>query len=400
MSVSLARVESSVSRGDASLLRVRALFVLLGAAESAFVPFVPLLLHDRGLDPQAIGAELALMSAVGFAAGPLWGYLADRVIGRERTLAVCLVGTVGGALLFQFAHSEAALALTGSVAWLFRSPNMALADALALDRLGPNRRDAYGSVRLWMSASFAVGALIWGAAIETAGIGVMAPAYAAATAVNAVLVILVFRGRWPRPVEPDADARSMRVVVAGPAFMLFLVAIFLSFAPYTAAYNFAAVRIAALGGGAVFVGLAACLQAAAEVPSMIATKRLSRRLRPAYIFALGAGFSIVVYVVWSVVANPAALAAMRIVAGVGFGLTSVAMVVIVDELVPVSLRATGQAASKAVSTGIAPVVGLFGGGLVYGYLGAPALFIGAGVLTVLAVVAVRAAERTLLRSGP
>lgn len=387
-----------MSRGDASLLRVRALFVLLGAAESVFVPFIPLLLRHRGLDPQAIGAALALMSAVGFAAGPLWGYLADRVIGRERTLALCLVGTVGGAMLLQFAHGEAALTLTGSVAWLFRSPNMALADALALDRLGPNRRDAYGSVRLWMSASFAVGALAWGAVIQTAGIGVMAPAYAASTAVNAALVILVFRGRWPRPLEPEANARPMRVVVAAPAFMLFLVAIFLVFAPYTATYNFAALRIAALGGGAVFVGLAACLQAAAEVPSMMATSKLAGRLRPAHIFALGAGLSIIVYIVWAVVTNPAALAAMRIVGGLGFGLTAVAMVVIVDELVPVSLRATGQAASKAVSTGFAPVIGLFGGGLIYGYFGAPALFIVAGVLTVLAAVAVRSAERTQLRA--
>jgi PPP family 3-phenylpropionic acid transporter len=387
-----------VSRGDASLLRVRALFCLLGAAESAFVPFVPLLLLDRGLDAQALGAVLALMSAVGFAAGPLWGYLADRALGRERTLALCLVGTVGGALLLAFAHSEAALALTGSVTWFFRSPNAALADALALDRLGVSRRDAYGSVRLWMSASFAVGAIAWGAVIEAFGIGVMAPVYAACTALNAVLVVLVFRGRWPRPLRGKAATRGMGALIASPAVVLFLVALLLSFAPYSATYNFAAVRIAALGGGAMFVGLAAGLQAGAEVPSMVATIRLARRLRPAHIFAAGAAFYVIVYAVWAVVANPAALAAMRIVAGLGFGLTSVAMVVIVDELVPESLRATGQAAAKAVAMGFAPVVGTFGGGLVYGYLGPPALFVVAGILTALSAVAAQAAETAQLRA--
>jgi len=386
-----------VSRGDASLLRVRALFLLLGAAESAFVPFIPLLLLDRGLDPQALGSALALMSAVGFASGPLWGYLADRVIGRERTLAVCLAGTVAGALLLAFAHGEAALTLTGSVAWFFRSPNMALADALALDRLGTHRRDLYGSVRLWMSASFAVGAIAWGAVIESAGIGVMAPLYAACTALNALLVMFVFRGRWPRPLRADPATRSMRAVVAAPAFMLFLVALFLSFAPYSATYNFAAVRIAALGGGAVFVGLAAGLQAAAEVPSMMATRRLAPRLRPAHLFAGGAAFYVIVYAVWAVVANPAVLAAMRVVAGLGFGLTAVAMVVIVDELVPASLRATGQAAAKAVSMGFAPVIGVFGGGLVYGYLGSASLFVVAGLLTALSAIAARAAETAQLR---
>jgi MFS family permease len=387
-----------VSRGDASLLRVRALFCLLGAAESAFVPFIPLLLLDRGLDAQALGSLLALMSAVGFAAGPLWGYLADRVLGRERTLALCLVGTVGGALMLAFAHSEAALALTGSVAWFFRSPNSALADALALDRLGAGRRDAYGSVRLWMSASFAVGAIAWGAVIEAFGIGVMAPVYAACTALNALLVTLVFRGRWPRPLRADTATRGLGALVGSPAVLLFLVAVFLSFAPYSATYNFAAVRIAALGGGAVFVGLAAGLQAGAEVPSMVATIRLARRLRPAHIFAAGAAFYVIVYAVWGVVANPGALAAMRIVAGLGFGLTSVAMVVFVDELVPERLRATGQAAAKAVSMGFAPVVGTLGGGLVYGYLGPPALFVGAGILTALSAVSARSAETAQLRA--
>ena len=382
---------------DASLLRVRVLFCLLGAAESAFIPFIPLLLHDHGLDPQAIGAALALMSAVGFASGPLWGYLADRVLGRERALALCLVGTVGGAVLLSFAHGEAELVLTGSVLWLFRTPNMPLADALALDRLGSHRRDAYGSVRLWMSAAFAVGAISFGGLIEAVGIGVMAPLYAAATAVNALLVMLVFRGRWPRPIQVAGAARSLRAVIAAPAFFLFLMAVFLWFAPYSAAYNFAAVRIAMLGVGAVFVGLAAGLQAAAEVPGMLVTKRLSRTLRPAHIFAAGAAFTVLVYVVWAVVNDPAALAAMRLVAGVGFGLTSVAMVVIVDELVPVSHRATGQAAAKAVSMGFAPVVGLFGGGLVYGYLGAPTLFVVAAGLTVLAALVARSAESAQLR---
>jgi PPP family 3-phenylpropionic acid transporter len=190
----------------------------------------------------------------------------------------------------------------------------------------------------------------------------------------------------------------MGALIASPAVVLFLVALLLSFAPYSATYNFAAVRIAALGGGAMFVGLAAGLQAGAEVPSMVATIRLARRLRPAHIFAAGAAFYVIVYAVWAVVANPAALAAMRIVAGLGFGLTSVAMVVIVDELVPESLRATGQAAAKAVAMGFAPVVGTFGGGLVYGYLGPPALFVVAGILTALSAVAAQAAETAQLRA--
>jgi len=378
---------------DHSLLRVRALFCLLGFAESAFVPFLPLLLHDRGLHAQAIGALLALMAAVGFAAGPVWGYLADRAFGRERTLALCLAGTVVGALLLGFSHGVAALALSGSITWLFRAPASPLADALALDRLGIHRRDTYGTVRLWMSATFAVGAIAWGALIESVGIGVMAFLYACLVAVNAGLVALVFRGRWPQaPSRRSPASRPAGSLTGAPTVLLFLLALFLIFTPYTAGYNFAAVQLTALGGGAVFVGLAAGLQAAAEVPSMIATSRFARRLRPAQIFAAGAGFYLVVYAIWAVVHDPALLAASRAIAGLGFGLTSVGAVVIADELVPERLRATGQAASKAVSAGLAPVAGSLGGGLVFGYFGAVAMFVASAILTALSAFVAWAAE--------
>jgi MFS transporter, PPP family, 3-phenylpropionic acid transporter len=384
---------------DHSLLRVRALFCLIGFAEAAFVPFLPLLLRDRGLDPQAIGAVLALLAAVGFAAGPLWGYLADSVLGRERTFALCLAGTVGGSLLLGFSRGTIALAIAGSVTWLFRAPAMPLADALALDRLGPSRRDRYGTVRFWMSATFAIGALIWGIVIEAYGINVMAFGYACLVGVNAVLVALVFRGRWPRPLALAPQERRLGSLASTPPVLLFLIALFLIFTPYSAAYSFAAVQIAALGGGALFVGLAAGLQAAAEVPSMIATSRFAHRVRPAHVFAAGAAFSLVVYAVWAVVSDPLVLAVTRTIAGLGFGLTSVGAVVIADELVPERLRATGQAASKAVSSGLAPVAGSLGGGIVFGTLGPASFFVIAIVLTAAAAVVAWAAETAQLAAA-
>jgi MFS transporter, PPP family, 3-phenylpropionic acid transporter len=383
---------------DPSLVRIRLLFCLLGIAESAIVPFLPLLLRDRGLGVQAIGAVLALNAATGFAAGPLWGYLADRVLGRERTLALCLAATVAGAIALGFAHGVVALSIVGSALWLARSPIMALADALALDRLGAERRDAYGTVRLWMSVTFAVAAIAFGAAIELGGVDVAPFGYAALTAVNAALVVFVFRGRWPRPAPAVASGGGNPLRGAGgtaPTLVLFLVALFLIFAPYTGTYNFVAVRIATLGGGAIFIGLAAGLQAAAEVPSMIAASRFAHRLRPAHIFAAGAGFYLATYAVWSVVTTPAVLASTRVLAGFAFGLTSVGAVVVADELVPERFRATAQASSKAVTAGLAPVAGSLGGGLVYGAFGAPVMFAAAAVSTGLSAAVAWFAEASL-----
>src|SRR3954447_5124152 len=375
-----------------SLLRVRSLFCLIGFAEGAFVPFLPLLLRDRGLDAQAIGAVLALMAAVGFASGPLWGYAADRALGKERTFVVCLVGAVAGLLALGFAHGTVALAIAGSIVWLFRSPVMPLADALALDRL-EGRRDVYGRVRAWMSAAFALGAVFWGILIEQLGIDVMAFGYAMLLGVNALLVAVVFRRRWPRPAGAGPKhERRIGSLASAPPVLLFLLALFLIFGPYSTAYSFASLRIAALGGGALFVGLSAGLQAAAEVPSMIAASRWAHRLRPAYLFAAGAAFYIVVYIVWAAVDDPLVVALTRTIAGFGFGLTYVGAVVIADELVPLHLRATGQAAAKAVSSGLAPVAGFVGGGFIFGTAGPATFFLIAAALTALSALVAWAAE--------
>lgn len=379
-----------------SLLRVRALFCLLGVSESALIPFVPLVLRARGLDPQALGAMLALLAAVAFTVGPLWGLVADRVLGYERTLQISLAGTAVASLGFAVSHSVVALALAGSLLWAIRTPNMAMADSMALVRLGPERRDAYGGVRLWMSAGFALGAVVFGVLVDAVGLDLVAPLYGGLCAFNAVAFALALRGRRLGPTLPrDRAVRGPRLPLRSlPALAVFLVALFLANASYSAAYSFVAVRIAALGGGAVFVGLAACLQAATEVPSMAWTRRLSQRLHPGSVFAAGAVVYTLVNVAWAFVASPAAIASLRLVAGVGFALTYVGTVLVVDELVPERFRATGQASAKAVSGGLAPVAGSLGGGLVYGYLGPSPFFLVAAAATAVAAVVARRAEST------
>ena len=49
---------------------------------------------------------------------------------------------------------------------------------------------------------------------------------------------------------------------------------------------------------------------------------------------------------------------------------------IANELTPARLRATGQALMKSTMFGLAPIVGAFGGGLIYQTLGARLMFLG------------------------
>ncbi len=112
------------------------------------------------------------------------------------------------------------------------------------------------------------------------------------------------------------------------------------------------------------------------------------------LYALGCAIYLAVFVSWAFVTSPLWIALLRLVCGVGFGFIAVAAVVITDELIPVQLRATGQALVKSTMFGLAPIVGTLGGGLVYSALGPATLFIASGVLAATAgVVGLTAATR-------
>src|SRR5260370_33656404 len=63
---------------------LRGSYILVGVADGTLLPFVPLLLFDRGLSAPVIGAVLAVSSLTSLVAGLGWAYLADRKLRPEQ----------------------------------------------------------------------------------------------------------------------------------------------------------------------------------------------------------------------------------------------------------------------------------------------------------------------------
>ena len=357
----------------------RRLFTLLGMSEATVLPFFPLLLHERGLGPAEIGLVLAGMALASFLANPVWGYAADRRLGAERAIVASAGGSaVLAALLLLSADSTVAFAAVACLFAGWRSPLVSLADAVALERLPQEGRDDYGRVRLWLSAGWAAAVLVWGAALEAGTIELLPVLYAGMSVAVALLAYFDLGGRArrirvPEP-HPTGGGRVPRVLLA---FMLCLLLVNAAFA---ATWNFLALRILDVGGGAFLVGLGASLQAGAEVPVMRATPRLARRIGQRGIFVAGCLIYAVVFLTWGFLSDAAAITALRLIAGIGFALIYVGSVVIVDDLVPARLRATGQGWTKAISFGLAPVAGALLGGLLYEFAGARVMFVAASAL--------------------
>jgi PPP family 3-phenylpropionic acid transporter len=364
---------------------IRILFALMGVEVAAFIPFFSLFLRERGLRPDHIGFVLAAMSISGLLASTLWGHAADVIVGRLRALRATVVLAAATALVLNFVGSQlttillAATAL--SVCW---APIVPLADTLALQHLGPDRRPTYGRIRLWMSIGFAVAALAFGGLFASVGLGGMPTTFA--------LALLVFVG-WTtvadlppsRPLRDRTERRTRAIgdlIRSAPRLAAILLAALLITTGVNAIMTFVPLRIGGLGGTPLLVGLAMSLAAAVEVPIMAFSARVIGAIGLRGAFAIAALQYAAAFAALSTLSSPVLITLVVATDGIGFALLYVSVVVAVDSLVPPALRATGQGLRQTVTLGLAPIIGSAGGGLVYEGIGPGALFLAAAGMVV------------------
>jgi PPP family 3-phenylpropionic acid transporter len=382
---------SSAAIGDLNVA-----FVLIGAADATLLPFIPLYLFGRGFSAPAIGVVLASAALASFVAGPAWAYLADHRLGLENTVVVAGAAGAAVALLLPWANTTITVAAVMVAYWVARAPLIPLLDAIALQRLRTASRVGYARIRLRMSAGWAASVVLSGGLFQVAGLRLIPFVYAP-------MALLV--GLWVWRVRPRGAARQRAKPAPNPsrvrhlnpipmALSGFLVSALLLGAAFAATSNFVTLRINILGGGALLVGAAAGGSALTEVPTMAYTHVLLRYLSHRMLYVAGAGVYLLVFLAWAFVSDALATALLKLVLGVGFALTYVGAVLIADDVAPLHLRATAQALVKAVSGGLAPVIGALGGGIIFGAFGSGAMFVaaaavaaGAGVMAMIALPA-------------
>jgi len=385
-----------VATPTATLRNLNWTYVLVGAADATLLPFIPLLLVERGLSASVIGLVLAGAASGSFTIGLACAYLADRRWSAERMVVIGSAGAAAAAMLLNLRGVVSAGLIVIALS-LVRSPFMLL-DPIALRRLRQARRTDYARIRLRMSAGWAASSLVAGALFQGFGLRLIPYIYAPLT--------LLF-GTWmwrtvkPMPQEPRLGANPQaRPLTRIPlAFAGFLVSCFLLGASLAATQNFLTLQIDFLGGGAFLIGAAVAFQALAEIPTMAYMQVLTRRFGHRLLFAIGCGIYLAIFIAWAFVSVALTAALLKLVAGIAFALTYVAVVMIANDLVPAHLRATGQALMKSVLFGVAPILGSLGGGLVYEAFGARVMFLAAaavvGAAGLMALVAVPARTRSL-----
>ena len=250
-------------------------FVALGV----HLPFLPVWLAAKGLEPQTIGVVLAMPMILRLFAIPVATRAADRHDAlRAVIMAATLVALVGfGALAFMQARSRSPCSIRCR-----RPPSCCcscLSDVYALRGLAPLRR-AYGPVRLWGSAAFIVANLAAGYLFD-----IIAARDLIWLIVAAVALCLVAAWALPplgtRPAgEQAGETPPARVLLRDPSFIAVAAAASLIQGSHALYYSFSTIDWQAAGYGGGTIGMLWALGVLAEIVLFALSARLPAAFTP------------------------------------------------------------------------------------------------------------------------
>jgi PPP family 3-phenylpropionic acid transporter len=274
--------------------------------------FLSAVLTDAGFDDATVAALLLAQSVAATLAAPLWPALADRSGQHARLLRLLLAASA--------ALCAVQLAVTGTAAWLLvlaafgftRGGVGPLLDAATLDALG-DRRDAYGRVRAWGSASYLVAVTATGALQELHPRGAVAVALLGLAVAWAVTTASPLRDQPPLAPTPLTQALWL------PGFGGLLAVSVLHGVTITAYDGLLPVLTASRGLPTSVAGYALATGVAAEIAVMIAAPWWLRRFGPTSLVLLGLASGVPRWWWTGADLGPAALIGLQLLHGLGFG---------------------------------------------------------------------------------
>jgi PPP family 3-phenylpropionic acid transporter len=145
--------------------RLAGLYIGLFIFSGIQLPFLPVWMKAKGIDPALIGLLVAVPSLVRVAGIPLAAREADRRDELRLAIVICAAASMVAFVLVGLSAGTLAIFLAYAFASLLYAPVMPLTETYALNGLSARGR-AYGPVRLWGSAAFVVASFVAGAALD------------------------------------------------------------------------------------------------------------------------------------------------------------------------------------------------------------------------------------------
>ena len=273
------------AHGEATRLALAyvALFGLLGIQ----LPYWPVWLAHRGLEPGQIGVVLGVFTWARLAA-PWTGSWADRRGRPDRLAVVLAAATLALTAAFGLASGFVALLALSALSGLTMAPILPLVDGIAVTAAAAERID-YGRVRLWGSAAFVLASSLGGLALQGRSPSLVLWMIVLFTA--ALLATMLFLPRVPARAGSARDTASvgvparsalasLRAMVRRPGMLTFLAAVACMQGSHSVLYGFGTRHWQAIGVAESTIGWMWAWGVIVEVCLFAVGQRMVARFRP------------------------------------------------------------------------------------------------------------------------
>lgn len=346
--------------------RLAWLYAMLFVMGGIQLPFFPVWLKAKGLDPGMIGLVLAAPIVARVVALPFITHSADRYDAVRAAIVVTCVLTAAGYALVGLSEGGLAILLAVTFASLASTPVMPLTETYALRGLSARGR-AYGPIRLWGSLAFILGTFAAGFAADlmpARHLIWLIVAAGAAASVAAMMLAPLSTGAPHAAVNTAPRTHMLR----DPAFIAVIAAASLIQASHAVFYGFSAVAWRSAGLDGTIIAALWGLGVFAEIALFAYSARLPAFFQPSVMLMIGAAGSVLR---WSVMAfDPPVLALpfLQLLHGLTFGATHLGALMFVARHAPQGQAAKAQG-YLAIAIGVAMAGAMGLAGVLFGAFG-------------------------------
>jgi len=322
--------------------RLASLYVGLFILSGIQMPFLPVWLKGKGVDPAMIGVVVAVPMIVRAFATPFVARVVDRRDAVRGAIMVASCVSVLGLVLVGLADTVLAILITYMFASLASTPVLPLTEAYALKGLGALGR-AYGPVRLWGSAAFIVGNFAAGFAAD------IIPAsdliwLIVGTSVPIALASLTLPPLSTAAVVQAGESSVARgSLLSDPVFIALLAAASLIQASHAVFYGFSALQWRADGFDGTAIAALWALGVIAEIVLFAAQGRLPPFITPTVLLMAGALGAVLRWLVMAVDPPTFLLPWVQLLHALSFGATHLGTLMLLVRITPANQGATAQA---------------------------------------------------------
>jgi PPP family 3-phenylpropionic acid transporter len=383
-----ANPEFSTDRFAAKLGLFYAAYFFFGGVQ---LPFFPLWLEARGLDPRTIGVVVAVPMLARIVATPVIARQADRRRALKSTLVIASAAATLAMTALGLVQGAAAILVIFAVAAVAFSPVLSLTDAYALSGLAPRGR-AYGPVRLWGSVAFIAGNVGAGLVLEWLAPGHLIWLLVASLAVSVGAALALTPLDSGGKAAPDAPRASPKVLLRDPMFLAVALASSTIQSSHALYYGFSTLQWRAAGLDGTVIGMLWGLGVAAEVALFAFSGRLPKVLSPTVLLTIGGVGALLRWSAMAVDPPVALLPALQLLHAASFAATHLGMMGFMARAVPRELAATAQGV-VATWSGLVNAGATFVSGFVFAATGSLAYLVMAAMALVGLAAALYAGQR-------